>query len=84
MTTDVFRSVPVILSLTLTGSLTNILKLTAGRPRPDLIARCLPRPGSHNHPIYGLVDYTVCTQTDDDIMRDGWKSFLSGHASCAL
>jgi diacylglycerol diphosphate phosphatase / phosphatidate phosphatase len=60
------------------------MKLTAGRPRPDLIARCLPRPGSQNHPVFGLVDWSICTQTDEDIMADGWKSFLSGHASRML
>ena len=74
----------MVLSLALTGSVTNIMKLSAGRPRPDLIARCLPRPDSQNHPVFGLVDWNVCTQTDEDIMNDGWKSFLSGHASRTL
>ncbi|CAG8753862.1 11314_t:CDS:2, partial [Acaulospora colombiana] len=32
-----------ILSLALTGAITNILKITTGRPRPDLIDRCAPR-----------------------------------------
>lgn len=71
----------LILSLALTGSLTNILKLTTGRPRPDLLARCLPTAGSQNPPVFGLVDSSICTQTSTKIMNDGWASFISGHSS---
>jgi diacylglycerol diphosphate phosphatase/phosphatidate phosphatase len=37
-----------------------------------------------NHPpteFFGLATWAVCTQTDKLIMRDGWRSFWSGHAS---
>ncbi|KIM28177.1 hypothetical protein M408DRAFT_16373 [Serendipita vermifera MAFF 305830] len=74
----------LVLSWALTGSITNILKVTTGRPRPDLIDRCTPKPGAHNPPIFGLVDWTICTQTDESIMRDGWRSFISGHSSLSF
>lgn len=73
--------VTVTLAVALTGAVTTILKLTAGRPRPDLIARCLPRSGSQNAAVFGLVDQSICTQTDFNILNDGWKSFASGHSS---
>jgi diacylglycerol diphosphate phosphatase / phosphatidate phosphatase len=72
----------VILSLALTGAITNILKIFTGRPRPDLIDRCAPQAGAQNPPIFGLVDASICTQTDQNIMKDGWRSFASGHSSC--
>jgi len=58
--------------------LTDVLKNMIGRPRPDLIDRCNPAPGT---PDTTLVDYTVCTQTDHHVLHDGWRSFPSGHSS---
>jgi diacylglycerol diphosphate phosphatase/phosphatidate phosphatase len=73
-----------ILGLALTGSITNIVKVTVGRPRPDLIDRCQPTPGSQNAPVYGLVTSAICTQTDESILKDGFKSFFSGHSSLSF
>lgn len=47
----------------------------------DVIDRCQPRPGSAD-PVYGLSNYTICTQTDHYVLRDGFRSFPSGHSSC--
>jgi hypothetical protein len=58
------------------------MKVTVGRPRPDLIARCLPKPGSENGPVFGLVSAEICTQTDAFILKDGFRSFPSAHSSC--
>lgn len=95
-------SLSVILALGLTGTITNVVKICAGRPRPgtgwcllngcltklpclvDLIDRCQPIPGSVNAPVYGLSNHTICTQTDAYILRDGFRSFPSGHSSCKL
>ncbi|KAG9015579.1 hypothetical protein FRB94_000184 [Tulasnella sp. JGI-2019a] len=74
----------LILSWGLTGTLTNIVKVTAGRPRPDLIDRCQPMAGSQNAAVYGLVTSAICTQTDEAIMKDGFKSFFSGHSSLSF
>ena len=71
----------VILSLSLTGAVSQVVKVLVGRPRPDLIARCQPVLGTTNTAIYGLVTSAICTQKDIYIMRDGFRSFPSAHSS---
>jgi len=66
------------ISMILTTFLTDVIKNAVGRPRPDLIARCKPRPGT---PAHALVTYEVCTEPDHHILHDGWRSFPSGHSS---
>ncbi|EIW51708.1 acid phosphatase/Vanadium-dependent haloperoxidase [Trametes versicolor FP-101664 SS1] len=70
----------LLLSLTITGSITQFVKITVGRPRPDLIARCIPIAGSVDPPL-GLSTVAICTQTDKHMLQDGWRSFPSGHSS---
>ncbi|KIO26224.1 hypothetical protein M407DRAFT_243790 [Tulasnella calospora MUT 4182] len=77
-------SLGLVLSLGLTGTITNVVKICVGRPRPDLIDRCQPVPGSVNAPIYGLSNHTICTQTDNYILNDGFRSFPSGHSSLSF
>ncbi|MCJ1282075.1 hypothetical protein MMC26_001398 [Xylographa opegraphella] len=64
--------------------ITGALKNATGKPRPDLIARCLPRSGSADLPVFGLSNSTICTQTDNSILTDGFRSFPSGHSSTAF
>ncbi|KAH7322292.1 phosphatidic acid phosphatase type 2/haloperoxidase [Rhizoctonia solani] len=74
----------ISLGLAITSVTTHLVKVTVGRPRPDLLHRCQPVSGAINHQpneFFGLATWTVCTQTDKIIMRDGWRSFWSGHAS---
>jgi hypothetical protein len=73
----------VVLGLALTGSVTQFVKITVGRPRPDIIDRCQPPAGSADPP-FGLTDWTICTQTDIKILRDGFRSFPSGHSSMSF
>jgi len=70
-------------SLSLAGSITQFVKITVGRPRPDVISRCMPHSGIAN-PEYGLVSAAICTQTNLSIMQDGWRSFPSGHSSLSF
>ena len=56
-------------------------KNAVGRPRPDLIARCIPEAGTPEHK---LVTFSVCTQTNEHILQEGWRSFPSGHSSFAF
>ncbi|KAG1756553.1 PAP2-domain-containing protein [Suillus paluster] len=70
----------LILGLAITGAITQFTKITVGRPRPDLLSRCMPIPGSHD-PTFGLSTDAICTNTDESIMIDGWRSFPSGHSS---
>ncbi|EON69846.1 hypothetical protein W97_09109 [Coniosporium apollinis CBS 100218] len=70
-----------IISLILTSFLTDVVKNSVGRPRPDLIARCKPEPGT---PAHALVTFEICTETDHHALHDGWRSFPSGHSSFAF
>ena len=65
-------------SIMLTLFVTDTIKNAVGRPRPDLISRCKPKPGT---PENVLVTYEVCTETDNHTLHDGWRSFPSGHSS---
>jgi hypothetical protein len=47
----------------------------------DFLDRCQP-PANATDPPFGLSSWTICTQTDNAIMRDGFRSFFSGHSSC--
>lgn len=69
------------ISLLLTSFLTDIVKNSVGRPRPDLIARCKPRDDTPKH---SLVTIDICTQTHHHRLHDGWRSFPSGHSSFAF
>jgi len=69
------------IALVLTSFLTDLIKNAVGRPRPDLIARCKPGPGT---PEGVLVTIDVCTETRHHVLHDGWRSFPSGHSSFAF
>ncbi|KAJ4367558.1 hypothetical protein N0V83_007142 [Neocucurbitaria cava] len=74
--------------------ITQGMKNLFGKPRPDLLSRCRPdlTPGAIAraaiNPVgevfnenWVLVTSAICTNTDTDILNDGFKSFPSGHAS---
>lgn len=82
------------LSLATAFMITQGMKLLFGKPRPDLLSRCRPdlnrlqetaiNPivGAEFNAAWVLVTDEICQNTDVDLMRDGFKSFPSGHASC--
>ena len=71
----------LFISLALSSFLADVVKNAVGRPRPDLIARCIPAKGTPEHE---LVTIAVCTQQDQHKLHDGWRSFPSGHSSFAF
>ena len=71
----------LFISLILSSFLTDVVKNSVGRPRPDLIARCKPAKGTPGH---ALVTIDVCTETKHHLLHDGWRSFPSGHSSFAF
>ncbi|KAJ9114213.1 hypothetical protein QFC22_005665 [Naganishia vaughanmartiniae] len=78
------RSPGLFMGFTITGVVTQVIKMGVGRPRPDMLARCLPYEGAHDQPVFGLSDYRICTQTDKRLLDDGFKSFPSGHSSLSF
>lgn len=75
----------LVLSHAITVTATTLLKITIGRPRPDLIDRCAPRPGAQDPVPYGLVNDSICSNpVDGHLVTDGFRSFPSGHASTAF
>jgi diacylglycerol diphosphate phosphatase / phosphatidate phosphatase len=68
-------------SIYFTTFITDIIKKAVGRPRPDLLSRCQPEPGTPEHV---LVTLAVCTQPDLGFLLDGFKSFPSAHSSWAF
>jgi membrane-associated phospholipid phosphatase len=62
-------------------AITSALKNATGKPRPDIIDRCL-LPEDLDLPLHGLANFTMCTQTDAHMIKDGFRSFPSGHSSC--
>ncbi|EIW74763.1 PAP2-domain-containing protein [Coniophora puteana RWD-64-598 SS2] len=73
----------LLLGLSLTGSLTQLVKVGVGRPRPDLLSRCHPAPTAHD-PAFGLSTWHICAQPDASLLEDGFRSFPSGHSSMAF
>ncbi|EMD91730.1 hypothetical protein COCHEDRAFT_1194482 [Bipolaris maydis C5] len=81
------------LSLATAFLITQGMKNLFGKPRPDLLSRCKPdlnriadfaiNPvvGDIFDPAWVLVTSGICTQTDNDLLKDGFKSFPSGHSS---
>lgn len=64
-----------------------------GKPRPDMLARCMPdlnnvaahlvgvNYGQPFSPRWALVSATICTNPDEATLDDGFRSFPSGHSS---
>ena len=72
----------LIISLSLNGVITDILKIWIARPRPDFLERCGPAPGT---PLHELVDVNVCTAPlGKALLIDGMKSTPSGHSSISF
>ncbi|KAH9001351.1 PAP2-domain-containing protein [Lactarius akahatsu] len=73
----------LVLSLSLAGAFTQVVKVTVGRPRPDIIDRCQPNAGTVDPP-FGLSSAAICHQSDRHILNDGFRSFPSGHSSLSF
>ncbi|SCV69783.1 BQ2448_1177 [Microbotryum intermedium] len=74
----------LFLTCSITTVVTQVVKICVGRPRPDMLARCLPIAGAANAEPFGLATIAVCSVQTGNIINDGFKSFPSGHSSFAF
>ncbi|XP_012943391.1 phospholipid phosphatase 3 [Aplysia californica] len=73
----------LLFGLVMTLLMTEIFKVSAGRLRPCFLSVCNVDADSYNCSVGYVTDYT-CTQTNQALLTDSRKSFLSGHASVAF
>ncbi|KAF8275089.1 phosphatidic acid phosphatase type 2/haloperoxidase [Lactarius quietus] len=73
----------LVLSLSLAGVVTQVVKVTVGRTRPDILDRCRPDSGTTDPP-FGLSSVAICHQSDQSLLNDGFMSFPSGHSSLSF
>ncbi|KAG6484432.1 hypothetical protein ZIOFF_052947 [Zingiber officinale] len=66
-------------SVLITGVLTDAIKDAVGRPRPDFFWRCFP----DGNPLYDNKTTGVICHGDKSVIKEGHKSFPSGHSSWA-
>ncbi|KAI8580730.1 hypothetical protein K450DRAFT_235671 [Umbelopsis ramanniana AG] len=66
-------------ALTFTLMFTDVLKITIGEPRPDMLARCAP--SVTTSPVESLLSVAICNGVASIDLQDGFKSFPSGHSS---
>ncbi|XP_042427319.1 lipid phosphate phosphatase 2-like isoform X1 [Zingiber officinale] len=64
-------------SVLITGVLTDAIKDAVGRPRPDFFWRCFP----DGNPLYDNKTTGVICHGDKSVIKEGHKSFPSGHSS---
>ncbi|WFD27698.1 hypothetical protein MNAN1_002702 [Malassezia nana] len=79
----------LLFTLSLTGCVTELFKKLVGRPRPDFLDRCKPDLMSilpdEKHLFSSLFTYEICTtDTRSSLLKDGFKSFPSGHSSMSF
>ncbi|KAH0464010.1 hypothetical protein IEQ34_006796 [Dendrobium chrysotoxum] len=67
----------LLFSVLITGVLTDAIKDAVGRPRPDFFWRCFP----DGKDVYDNITTNVICHGDKSVIREGHKSFPSGHSS---
>ncbi|KAJ1284674.1 hypothetical protein BS78_03G223200 [Paspalum vaginatum] len=67
----------VLFAVLITGVLTDAIKDAVGRPRPDFFWRCFP----DGKAVYDNITTGVLCHGDPGVIKEGHKSFPSGHTS---
>ncbi|KAJ8753664.1 hypothetical protein K2173_026340 [Erythroxylum novogranatense] len=67
----------LLFSVLITGVITDTIKDAVGRPRPNFFWRCFP----DGKPLFDAVSGDVICHGDPKIIKEGYKSFPSGHTS---
>lgn len=75
----------LLLGVGLSFVITAALKNAIGKPRPDIIERCNIPPqiaaGFLEIANFTLATHSLCDQPDNAKLKDGFRSFPSGHSS---
>ncbi|XP_040382461.1 lipid phosphate phosphatase 2-like isoform X2 [Oryza brachyantha] len=69
----------ILYSVLITAVITDAIKNGVGRPRPDFFWRCFPDGKNFNN-----VTGDVICHGERSVIKEGYKSFPSGHASAAF
>ncbi|KAK3442681.1 lipid phosphate phosphatase 2 [Eucalyptus grandis] len=67
----------LLFSILITGVITDAIKNAVGRPRPDFFWRCFP----DGQGVFDPVTWGVICTGDKAVIKEGHKSFPSGHTS---
>ncbi|KAJ6793446.1 lipid phosphate phosphatase 2-like [Iris pallida] len=67
----------ILFSVLIAGVITDAIKDAVGRPRPDFFWRCFPQ----GKEVYDQVTGDVICNGDKNVIKEGYKSFPSGHTS---
>jgi len=70
----------LLFSVLLTGVITVAIKDAVGRPRPDFFWRCFPE----GKEVYDKVTGNVICNGAKNVIKEGYKSFPSGHTSLSF
>jgi len=68
----------ILYSVLITAVITDAIKDGVGRPRPDFFWRCFP----DGIPNYDNITTDVICHGEKSVIKEGHKSFPSGHSSC--
>ena len=68
----------LLYSVLITAVITDAIKDGVGRPRPDFFWRCFP----NGKGVFDQVTTDVRCTGDKSVIKEGHKSFPSGHTSC--
>lgn len=74
---------------------TDGMKQLVGKPRPNMLSRCMPDiANAQQYAVKDLngvvvsgallVTASICQQTDKSVLNEGFRAFPSGHSSCKL
>ncbi|XP_038679406.1 lipid phosphate phosphatase 2-like [Tripterygium wilfordii] len=67
----------ILYSVLITGVITDAIKDVVGRPRPNFFWRCFP----DGNGVFDEITGNVACYGDPEIIKEGYKSFPSGHTS---